>query len=316
MPVVILSFGGPEMTSSLVALTASTDRVRADELAMVAAALQIQVTRDFAPEWNVGAVVVAVPFESIPAGAVPLIVPDDPSSTGGFHRTYRDDSPYITVPYGPCWALAASHELLRMLANPSGSARQPGPSPLTGQATVEYLQDVCAPCQDVGAAYAIHGVPVADFATRAFFGAQGRRFSFRDGLDAPFCPAANGLVTWLADDGLMYQARADYQGRIGIHGAFSPADRGACLIREFVDGLTPDRLMMLSDASKTQRLADAEQNARRVRFTNWWRFQEDIAQRAAPSRQGGGSNIYALSTARSGQHRTNGEVAITARTMS
>jgi hypothetical protein len=269
------------MVPVYVALTTLTDRLRAEELGAVAAALQTQVMRDFAPEWGVGAAVAAVSFEAIPAGYIPLIVQDTLEAEGvnGFHRTRGDETPYIVVPYGPNWSLAASHELLRMLANPTGSARRAGPSCMTGQGTVEYLIDICAPCQDVSAAYAIDGVPVSDFCTRAFFGTHGPTCSFTGAVRAPFEPAANGVVTWLADDTLLYQTRADDQGRILLHGGFSSANRGRMLLRELVDRLTPDRLSLLSNAPPTNRLIEAVQNARRMRFANMTRFREDIAWR-------------------------------------
>jgi hypothetical protein len=273
------------MLPSYIALTTLTDRVRTDELAAVAAVLQTQVTRDFAPEWGAGAVVGAFLFESIPAGYTPLIVQDTLETDGanGFHRTRGDDTPYIVVPYGPNWSLSASHELLRMLANPSGSARRPGPSCMPGQGTVEYLVDVCGPCQDISTAYAIDGIPVSDFCTRAFFGASGgtsgQACSFTGAVRAPFQPAAQGTVTWLADDALLYQSRADHQGRTRVHGGFSPANRARMLLRELVDMLTPDRLTRLSNASRPNHLVEADQNARRMRFANMTRFREDIAWR-------------------------------------
>src|ERR1700761_6279290 len=100
------------MTPSYVALTTLSHRIKAEELAAVAAALQTQIVRDFAPEWDARAVIAAVPFESIPAGYTPLIIQDTLEAEGanGFHRTRGDDTPYILVPYGPSWSLAASHE--------------------------------------------------------------------------------------------------------------------------------------------------------------------------------------------------------------
>jgi hypothetical protein len=218
--------GDKTMVPSYVALTTLTDRIRAEELAAVAAVLQTQIVRDFAPEWHASAVVAAVAFEAIPAGYVPLIVQDtlEAEGTNGFHRTRGDDTPYIMVPYGPNWSLAASNELLRMLADPTGSARRPGPSRMLGQGTVEYLIDVCGPCQDASAAYAIDGVAVADFCTPAFFGAAGHRCSFTGAVRQAFEPAANGVVTWLADDALLYQARADQHGHVRVHGGFSAAN--------------------------------------------------------------------------------------------
>jgi hypothetical protein len=50
------------MLTSYVALTALTDQITIEELARVAAALQIQVTRDFAPLWQIDAVIAAAAF--------------------------------------------------------------------------------------------------------------------------------------------------------------------------------------------------------------------------------------------------------------
>ena len=269
------------MTSCYVALTTLSDQVRMDELAVVAGALQTQVNRDFAPEWNIGATIAAVSFESIPAGYIPLIVQDtlDTDGANGYHRTRGDDTPYILIPRGPRWPLAASHELLRMLANPTGSGRVPALSTMPGQAVVEYILDVCAPCQDVTAAYAIDGVPVSDFARRSFFGNPGQRLSFTGTLHTPLTPGPHGVVTWLADDGLLYQARADQKNRVRVHGGFPTANRARLLLRELIDLLTPDRLVKLSNAPRTAGLLEAEQNARRVRLTNLTRFSDDIGWR-------------------------------------
>ena len=313
-----------------VALTALTDRIQADELAAVAAALQTQIVRDFGPEWETGAVIGAFPFEAIPAGYIPLIVQDTLEGAGvnGFHRTRCDDTPYIMVPYGPAWSLAASHELLCMLANPSGAERRPGPSHMPGQGTVEYLIDVCAPCQDVFAAYEIDEIAVSDFCLRSFFGPGRQGGSFTGSVREVLVPGASGVLTWLADDGLLYQARADYQSRIRVHGGFSPANRARLLMRELVDLLTPDRLSRLANAARTKPLLEAEQNARRARLANANRFREEIAWRfghasaevdvpdAAPRRVVRRSKVYGASGARSGQQRVSADVETTVRTVS
>lgn len=272
------------MMPTYIGLTALSGQIRPDELAVVAGALQTQVIRDFQPEWGVSAIVTACAFNALPAGAIPLIVHDslDPAANG-LHRTRDDERPYIAVPYGPNWSLAASHELLRMLANPTGSARVCGPSHLTGQGTVEYLLDVCGPCQDVAAAYTIDGVAVADFCTKAFFGPAAAAFSFSRSVRQAWQPGANGYVTWLADDGLLYQAHADATGRVRLRGGYSAASRGRMLLHELVDTLTAGRLEALSNAPPTPQMVDAKQNARRARLAQAMRFHEELAWRFSPA---------------------------------
>jgi hypothetical protein len=97
-------------------------------------------------------------------------------------------------------------------------------------------------------------------------------------------------------------------------------------LRELVDALTPERLSRLSHAPRTQRLLEAEQDARRARLANLNRFREDIAWRfghasVATSDQMPRTPLrrlkaYASDSAKSGQQRASGDVAVTARTAS
>nr|WP_294501311.1 hypothetical protein [uncultured Rhodopila sp.] len=322
------------MMPSYVALTTLTDRIRMDELACVAAALQTQVLRDFAPHWAASAVIAAVPFEAIPAGYCPVIVQDPLETEGasGFHRTEDEEAPYILVPHGPVWSLAASHTILRMLADPAGSGRCAGVSHMPGQGTVEYFIDVVAPCQDIASAYAIDGIVVSDFCIPAFFGCPAARcgsYSFNGTVSEALSPAAGGLVTWTADDRLLYQASADQSGRISLHGGFSLANRGQLTVRELVELLTPDRLERLSHARPTAALITAQQNARRAHVANKARYRDEIGWRfgnaTRPRRElAFGFNAanplnvslagYATDMARSGQKRANGDLHTTART--
>jgi hypothetical protein len=272
------------MLPSYVALTTLTDRIRMDELARVAAALQTQVLRDFAPHWEACAVIAAAVFDAIPARYCPMIVQDtmETEDACGYHRTEADKSPYIVLPYGPSWSMAASHAVLTLLANPTGSGRRPGPSRVAGQGTVEYLLDMCAPCQAIASAYAIDGVVVSDFCTPEFFAASPGRsgpYSHTGAVRHGLMPAANGLLTWLADDGLLYQTRCDDTGRMTVRSGFSVAQRGRISLRELVDLITPDRLERLSNAQPTPALLAALQNARRVRVANMNRYREGLSWR-------------------------------------
>lgn len=282
------SRGTQNMLTVRMALTSLTEKVGLSDLASAAAALQTQVTRDFAPLWGIHAVVSAAEFGAIPYGVVPVIVQDRPEWDGqdGMHRTRDHDSPYIVVPYGPVWSLAASHMILRMLADPSACGRAPGPSPLPGQGTVEYLTDICGPCQDVDAAYQIDGIVVSDFCLPGFYGSDRARagipFSFTGALTGAFRPAPGGAVTWLADDGLLYQLRVGHGGAPSVQGGFCLMHRGRMLLREAADLLTPARFARLANAPLTQQMANAEDDARRARMGHMLRLRDELARRCAP----------------------------------
>jgi hypothetical protein len=142
---------------------------------------------------------------------------------------------------------------------------------------------------------------------------------------------ANGLLTWLADDRLLYQARADETGRIAVRGGFSSTNRGRLSLRELVEMLTADRLERLANARPTPALLVAQQNARRVRVANTTRYSDEIvwrfgrATRPLCDRSPGSSAScdaddraasYAAGVARSGHELANGEAHSTARTAS
>jgi hypothetical protein len=306
------------MTSYCVALAALTERIGFQELA--------QVAKHFAPAWGASAVIAAVAPEAIPAGYCPIFIQDalDTDGADGFHRTSADDSPYIVIPFGRNWSLAAGHELLRFLGDPTGAARLPGPSCMLGQGLVEYLVDVTAPCRDIAQAYAIDGVVVPDFCLPAFYDEHATGpCSFTGSLRHPLRPAAGGAVTWLADDGLLYQARREGQRDPKVHGGFSCANRGGLMLRELVDRQAPRLLRSLANAPTPARLREAEQDAKRARLTNLMRFRDDMGWRFGHARVPAEAVVERLAarnrdyvSARSGQQPASGELCTTERTAS
>jgi hypothetical protein len=145
-----------------IALVSATRHVSLDEVARAAAALQRQVSHDLAPLWGMQACVSAFPgLRDIPAGYWPIVVIEEIPESGaaGLHLD-RHGSPYCLIELGPTWPLAASHECLAMLVDPSGSRQVWGPSPLAGQAEVGFLVEVSDPCQDIQFGYMINGVLV------------------------------------------------------------------------------------------------------------------------------------------------------------
>jgi hypothetical protein len=141
-------------------------------LARVAAALQRQVHEHFAPLWQVDASVSAFhDWNSVPVGYWRLALVDKPASGSlGCHKARGVDGlPYALVGAAQDgWPVVASHELLEMLADPTGCAVRKGRSPVDGQAA-EILLEVCDPCQGPNWSYKIDGISVSDFCTPAFY---------------------------------------------------------------------------------------------------------------------------------------------------
>ena len=133
--------------------------VDAAELARVAAAIQRQVTRDFAPAWGIHATVDVFPLlESVPADYWPVVLTARHlGEDQGFHLT-RHGQPFAVVEAVTGWSLTASHEILEMLVDPTGSR-------IIGETLVE----ICDPCQSARDAYVIDGVVVSDFVLPSYF---------------------------------------------------------------------------------------------------------------------------------------------------
>jgi hypothetical protein len=115
-----------------VALVSQSASIASREVAIVSAALQKQVTRDFAPIWEVQATVDS--FEQladVPLGYWAIIMRDDVRSTEqaeGIHKD-KDGQPFALVQAAEGWSLTASHECLEMLADHSVSTWWPDSRP-------------------------------------------------------------------------------------------------------------------------------------------------------------------------------------------
>lgn len=194
-----------------VALIDMTGHIDDAELASVAAAINLQVNRDLARFWPVTATVSALPGPAtIPPGVWPLFVVsriDD--TTAGFHRT-KHHQPYAEVEDGPAWTLAASHEILEMLVDPSGNdlvaataVKLDGGEQSEAEGVFEYLLEICDPCEHPDCAYLVDGVVVSDFCTPEFYGCDpvpGARYTFRGSIDAPRRVLKGGYMSWWNSD--------------------------------------------------------------------------------------------------------------------
>jgi hypothetical protein len=184
-----------------VAVVSRSRHIDAGELSSVAAAVQVQVIRDFGPVWGVNATANAFPaVEDVPVGWWVVTIEDDihTPGAGGFHLA-RDGQPYALVQYSDTWSLAVSHETLEMLADPSGNRTQAGPSPEDDVTQSLYLVEVCDPCEAAEYAYSIDGILVSDFILPRYYDAvpRGIPYSFSGAVNRPRQVLRGGYVSYL-----------------------------------------------------------------------------------------------------------------------
>ncbi len=190
-----------------VALVSEAPSVSFSDVSAVAAALQKQATRDFAPIWQVNATVSAFDtLESVPVDYWPIIVRaniDQPGAAG--YHTDNNGQPFSLVEADAQWQLTASHETLEMLADPfgnrtiAGSPPPQAPAPLSALGRVTYLLEVCDPCEDAQFAYGVNGQQLSDFITPHYYdpnGATGTQYSFRGNIRAPHTVLESGYVSF------------------------------------------------------------------------------------------------------------------------
>jgi hypothetical protein len=223
------------------ALISLTPSVTLGDVAIVSAALQKQLVRDFGPIWGVEASI--APFarlQDAPLGYWPIMVVDT-FSKGGQHRD-RNNQPYALVAAGSSWSLVASHEMLEMLVDPFGNRLIPGQSPIEEQGRVEFLVEVCDPCQGDAFGYTVNGVIVSDFYTPNYFdpvGASGTRYSYTGAIPAPRDVLAGGYLSWRNPvDGIWFQHH-----KTGAKSTFKNLGKlrpGANSLRAMIDARTPE----------------------------------------------------------------------------
>lgn len=185
-----------------VALVSRTRRLGFRDLAIVSAALQKQVLRDFLPAWGIVATVDAFErLEDAPTDYWQVTV-EDFNGTGGFAGIHDavNFQPFARVAFSNVWSLSASHEVLEMLTDPFRSSLRAGASVADPSRRVQYLVEICDPCQDPDCGYTVDGVLVSDFVTPEYFepvGVAGGRYSFAGRLNRPHDVADGGYLTWV-----------------------------------------------------------------------------------------------------------------------
>ena len=184
-----------------IALVSNTKEVTLADLAPVSAAIQKQISRDFGPMWNVEATVDAFDkLEDVPIGYWHVLLQDElPSGAAGLHKRDDNKQPFALVALTTNWPVFMSHEVLEMVVDPQGTLTRAGNSLKSGQGRVEYLIEVCDPCQASRFAYSVNSVMVSDFYTPQYFDpvkSSGVRYSFSGQVRGPREVLDGGYLSW------------------------------------------------------------------------------------------------------------------------
>ena len=189
-----------------VAIVNRSTAIGDDEAKALAAALQIQVSRDFGPAWALDCF--ASFFgkgEPVPADWWQLVVADDSDQAGalGYHELTPAGQPVgfvfarTDLQYNLKSSVTASHELLEMLADPWICATALHQASAT--AGDVYALEVCDACEADEIGYSINGVQVSDFLLPAWFrdGVAGP-YDWMQRTKAPFSLAVGGYASIFA----------------------------------------------------------------------------------------------------------------------
>lgn len=237
------------MTQHL-ALISESQQVDISELLVVSAALQKQVSRDFGPIWGIDATVDAfAKLEDVPAGYWHVIVVDDVDGSEKGTHLLRNSQPVGLVEFqsAQAWSLAASHECLEMLCDPSCNRLVAGDSILPQGGRVEFLVEVCDPCQHEDYSYTVNGVRVSDFYTPRYFdpvGSSGVPYSFNKSITEPRQILERGYLSW-RDPETNHFVRADRIGGDLFWADVGEAPPTAYGFRSFMDSISETQLRRL-----------------------------------------------------------------------
>ena len=231
-----------------VGLVDTTGEISTELMQSVAAALNVQVTRDLPQFWTVQASVQYLPnAKKIPAGVWPVkLVRSLPPGEGGFHLD-KHNQPYAEVIANPgddSWSVDASHETIEMLVDPSGNRMQSsiaieivGKTIEDGTSQFNYLVEACDPCEANNYGYEIQGVLVSDFITPHFYDpvtTSGTRYSFTGAVTKPRDILPGGYISFVNQENDEWQ-QILYLGSTPQLQTLGPASGDKRSMREWID---------------------------------------------------------------------------------
>jgi hypothetical protein len=219
------------------ALVSDTPALGANDLTLVAAALQKQITRDVAPAWDVQATIGAfVRLEDVPPGYWSIVVRDDIEVDAAGVHCDHSGQPFALVSLDTGWSVTASHEALEMLVDPFGNRTISGDSIKRGQGRVDYLVEIADPTGD--SRYSVNGVAVSDFYTPRYFDpakASGVQYSFTGAIDGPRQVLENGYLTWHDPVGNQWWQQSRFAPGPPRIDSLGPILKNPCGMRHAVD---------------------------------------------------------------------------------
>jgi hypothetical protein len=214
--------------------------ISAADLSHVAAALQKQVTRDFGPIWGViGTVSPFQRLDDVPLGYWPILIGQENQHGGGVHLD-QDNQPFALVDLTDDWTMTASHECLEMLADPFGNRLVSGDSPNPKRpGRVDFLVEICDPCEKPDFGYTVNGIRVSDFYTPRYFDPaqpsmpHPARYDFMGHITEPRQVLPQGYLSWREGDGEWFQEL--YFGKKPQFRPIGKFDKSAGSLRTWID---------------------------------------------------------------------------------
>jgi hypothetical protein len=281
---------GVHVLTDHIAIVSLTRDISIKNLLQAAAALQKQITRDFAPFWGFEATVdVFEALDDVPSDYRPIVLFGDPRELlgqlqyaigeqyeaaliddferdrlTGLHLNAFTRQPFSLVEVTDTWSVTLGHEGLEMIADPFGNRLIAAAHPESPDIRLLYLLEVCDPCQAVW--YPVNGVPMPDFYTPRYFepvNVDRTRYSFTGAIERPLQILEGGYLSYIdpRDSGL-YQLDAG-QGEPVPIASIAQLARTSAPLRTVVDTnprtpqLTRERIRPARSASAAVGAVDA-----------------------------------------------------------
>lgn len=269
-----------------------------DTMAAAVAALNVQITQHLPRYWSTVAPAVVrllTKPEPIPPSVWPIMLVDDlKHQVHGFHYTSHNQpaAKVVATPDDNDWTIAASHEALEMLVDPSGNRLQIAQGIRLSDGEIhddegdcQYLLEICDPCESHDCHYKIGDIKVSDFITPDFYDPlQGERYSFAGNIKAPRRILPGGYITWVHPktahtSEILQLIWLDPKGKPKIRCLGTAVDRGKSTVgnfRAFVDSGTHHLIRAAKDFPFRFRIhADHETEPTKYEHEHWVTFRHE-----------------------------------------